>query len=54
MADPPADTSGSGTPITGRSPITVPTFTIDCTTNHPMTPAVASRTNMSSEAQISR
>ena len=47
-ADPPLETSGSGTPMTGSTPMTEPMLIIAWTRIHVMTPAVATRTNGSS------
>ena len=47
-ADPPLETSGSGTPMTGSSPTTAPMLTRACPRIHARTPAVAILTKMSS------
>ena len=46
-AEPPNDTSGSGTPVIGRSPVTAPRFTIACSPIHVVIPAARSRPNVS-------
>ncbi len=46
-AVPPNDTSGSGTPVMGRTPVTAPRFTIVCRPIHAVTPAARNRPNVS-------
>ena len=53
-ADPPADTSGSGTPMTGRAPMTEPMLMIAWTRIQTMTPALAMRMKKSSVRATSR
>ena len=45
--DPPDDTSGSGTPMTGSRPMTAPMLMSACTMIQVMIPAVAMRTKKS-------
>src|SRR5205085_10575093 len=44
--EPPKDTNGSGTPVTGSSPVTAPRFTRVCRPSHPTTPEASSRPNV--------
>src|SRR5262249_14991580 len=44
-ADPPYDTSGSGIPVMGRTPITAPMLTMACTASHAVALAAASCMN---------
>jgi hypothetical protein len=53
-AEPPADTKGSGTPMTGSSPMTAPMLIAACSRIQPSTPPVAIRTNWSSVRTMSR
>ena len=53
-ADPPDETSGSGTPITGSMPMTAPTLTSIWPISQAIAPAVAIRTNRSSLRVTSR
>jgi len=43
--DPPAETKGSGMPVTGSTPMTVPMLTIACTQIHVVIAIADSRTN---------
>ena len=52
--DPPEDTSGSGTPMTGSRPMTAPMLMRACTRIQVMMPAVAMRTKWSLERVTSR
>jgi hypothetical protein len=45
--DKPAETSGNGTPVMGRTPITAPMLTTAWTTIHAVSPAAARRANRS-------
>jgi hypothetical protein len=45
--DRPADTSGSGTPVMGSTPITAPMLTMACITIHAVMPVAARRQNRS-------
>ena len=45
--DSPAETSGSGTPVMGRTPITTPMLTTACITIHAVMPVAARRENRS-------
>jgi len=53
-AEPPEDTSGSGTPMTGSIPMTAPTLTSIWPSSQAIAPAVAIRTNRSSARLTSR
>ncbi len=46
--EPPLETSGNGTPITGRTPMTTPMLISAWPSTHTMTPVVAMTTNGSS------
>ncbi len=48
-AEPPAETSGSGTPMTGRRPMTAPMLIIAWPRIQAIAPAAAIRTNWSVE-----
>ena len=47
MTTGPAETSGSGTPVMGRTPITAPMLTTAWTTIHAVMPVAARRANRS-------
>lgn len=53
-ADPPAETMGSGRPITGKRPMTAPMLIIACSRIHAMIPAVAICTNESRDRDTIR
>ena len=45
-AEPPKDTSGNGTPVIGKSPVTAPRLMTVCRPIHDTIPAASSRSNL--------
>ena len=51
---PPNETNGNGIPVTGRTPITVPTLMNACSKNHIEIPVASNDPNLSSHLSAAR